>query len=209
MSDDKESKVSDSDVNEKHSAYGKGFAMRMTILVAVLALVAIGLYYDRVVLPKKNKVIIEKAYAMMVKPDDGTGISKQEMQDEIGFAPSSDTTYEQYEVEKYTFPRALPFMPGDFLNVVYENGSLVQIFQNKEFSLEEMKPKVTVRRPDPETYQGGQRNIGVAGGGPPPADDDDDDDDDEEDDDEEEEDDEEGDGEDDSEDESSDEDGDG
>jgi hypothetical protein len=154
------------DMTDEHgSKYGKGFAFRMTILVGLLALVGAGLFYDRYILPSMAKATIEEAYKLMTAPDeDGHGISKDLVQKTIGFAPESITKQDQYDIETYSFKRALPFMKGDYLNVIYENGALIQILQNQDYSPEKVESALTARGADPSTYTG---NKPVLGGVPP------------------------------------------
>jgi len=161
------------------SKQGKGFALRLVVLVGILA-VAVGVfYYDRFVLPEKNKVAIEAAYQLMVADDtEGDGISKSEVAAAIGFAPQSETSQDDYVIEKYEFKRALPFLQGEYLNVIYQNGSLVKIIQNKEFDPKDVDNSMGIRPPDPAKYKGQNVEIGVAGGGGDEADEDEDKDDD-------------------------------
>ena len=152
-------------IDVKKSPNGKGFALRMTILIGLLALAVGGFYYDRFVLPKKAEATINEAYGLMTKPLDGSGITKQVVQETIGFAPQATSNQDGYEIETYSFSRVLPFLKGDFLNVIYENGTLVQILQNQDYDPEKVKMKMGIRPPDPKTFKGGQRRIGVGGGG--------------------------------------------
>ena len=179
---------------KEESKYGKGFAMRFTILIALLGLVGAGLYYDRVVLPGVSQKTIDKAMALIDQPDrDGHGITQEEVHKAIGMQPSETFEAEDgYLVETYRFRRFLPIAKGNYINVVYQNGALRHVIQDKEFSKEEVEKnqvKLGYRSADPEKFKG----MPVQLGGVPAAstNDDDDDEDDEDEDDEDDEDDEE------------------
>ena len=166
MTEENEPKPEPKPNYEEDSKYGKGFAFRMTILLGLLALVAAGLFYDRVVLPKMAKATIDEAYKLMVAPDkDGHGITKDQVQKTIGFAPEAKTTIDGYDIETYSFKRALPFMKGDYLNVIYENGALIQILQNKEYSPDAVKSSLGFRSAAGEDYTGNKVQLG----GVPPS----------------------------------------
>ncbi len=147
---------------ENGGKYGKGFALRMTVLIGLLALVSGGLFYDRVILPKKAKSTIAEAYKLMTAPDeDGHGITKDQVQKTIGFEPESVTNIDNYDIEKYSFKRALPFMKGDYLNVIYENDALVQILQNQDYSPDKVQHSLGFRSAaDPDTYTGNEVKLG-------------------------------------------------
>ena len=144
------------------SKYGKGFAFRMTILLGLLALVAAGFYYDRFVLSPQTEKTINSAYSLMTKEGE---VSKKEVAEKIGFAASSTDTQDGYEIETYEFKRVLPFIKGQYLSVIYENGLLINILQNKPYALDAAKEKIEFTGPG-EGYTGNYP--AVAGGGPPP-----------------------------------------
>ncbi len=161
------------------SKHGKGFALRLVVLLGILAVAAGVYYYDRFVLPEKNKALIEAAYQLMIAPDEeGDGITKEEVAKAIGFAPQSAVNQDGYDIEKYEFQRALPFLQGEYLNVIYQNGSLVKIIQNKEFDPKDVDNSMGIRPQDPAKFKGQNVEIGVAGGGGDEADEDEDKDDD-------------------------------
>ncbi len=147
---------------ENGGKYGKGFALRMTVLIGLLALVSGGLFYDRVILPKKAKSTIAEAYKLMTAPDeDGHGITKDQVQKTIGFEPESVTNIDNFDIERYSFKRALWFMKGDYLNVIYEDDALVQILQNQDYSPDKVKHSLGFRSAaDPETYTGNEVQLG-------------------------------------------------
>lgn len=139
--------------NSEKSKYGAAFAARMLILVALLGLVGAGLYYDRVVLPPKTAKTINDAFGLMQKPDtSGQGISNKEVQETIGFPPIEEYEQDGFSIQKYEFKRALPFVKGNYLNVVYEHGALVNILQDKPYTLDAVRPDIgsMVKRPGPE-----------------------------------------------------------
>ena len=120
------------------SAYGKGFAIRMIVLLVLLGLVAAGFYYDRQ-LQANAKSMINDLYSMST----GAAVSKEEVKEKIGFAPSETKTVDKFEVERYTFGRVLPFTKGEYVEVAYRNGYLDQVADNKEFkplNVEDLKP---------------------------------------------------------------------
>lgn len=152
--------------------YGKGFAFRMTILLGLLVLVGAGFYYDRFVLAPQTERKINDAFSLMTK--DGE-VSKKEVAEKLGFAASNVENRDGYEIETYEFKRALPLIKGDYLSVIYENDSLVNILHNKPYALEAVKEKIEITGPGPG-YKGNHPNV-AGGGGPPPnsqADDDED-----------------------------------
>lgn len=146
------------DTNDKDgvaakSKYGAAFAARLFILISLLALVGAGLYYDRVVLPPQTQKAINDAYALMQSPDDtGSGISNKEVQEAIGFPPSNEAEKDGFAIQTYEFKRALPFAKGNYLTVVYEHGSLVNILQDKPYSLDAVRPDIAsmIKKPGPE-----------------------------------------------------------
>ena len=160
------------------SKHGKGFALRLVVLLGILAVAAGLFYYDRFILPKKNKTAIEAAYQLMVADDkEGDGITKAEVVEAIGFVAQSEKNQDDYVIEKYEFKRALPFLQGDYLNVIYQNGSLVKILQNKEFDPKDDGNSMGIRPQDPATYKGQDVQINLSGGGGDEDDEDDEDDD--------------------------------
>jgi hypothetical protein len=144
--------------------YGKGFAFRMTILLGLLALVGAGFYYDRFVLAPQTQAKINDAFTLMTK--DGE-VSKKEVAEKIGFAPSKVEKQDDYEIETYQFSRALPLIKGDYLSVIYENDSLVNILHNKPYDADAVKNEVKFTPPKGE-YKGNYPNV-AGGGGPPPG----------------------------------------
>ena len=144
--------------------YGKGFAFRMTILLGLLALVGAGFYYDRYVLAPQTQEKINSAFSLMTKEGE---VSKKEVAENIGFAAASVDQQDGYEIETYQFKRALPLIKGDFLSVIYENDSLVNILHNKPYQLDAVKNKIEFSGPGDE-YTGNYPNV-AGGGGPPPG----------------------------------------
>ena len=154
--------------------YGKGFAFRMTILVGLLVLVAAGLYYDRAILAPQTQKTIDAAFDLKNQKDPGVPISKKEVAETIGFAAATTEEKDGYEIETYQFSRALPFIKGDYVNAIYENGSLVNLLHNKPFSEDAVKHKIEFEAP--ENYTGNYPAMGgVPGGGDPGGGGDDDD----------------------------------
>lgn len=144
--------------------YGKGFAFRMTILLGLLALVGAGFYYDRFVLAPQTQEKINSAFSLMTKEGE---ISKKEVAENIGFAAASVDQQDGYEIETYQFKRALPLIKGDFLSVIYENDSLVNMLHNKPYEPNAVKDKIEFSGPG-DDYTGNYPNV-AGGGGPPPG----------------------------------------
>lgn len=144
--------------------YGKGFAFRMTILLGLLALVGAGFYYDRYVLAPQTQETINSAFTLMTKEGE---ISKKEVAEKIGFAAASVDEQDGYEIETYQFKRALPLIKGDFLSVIYENDSLVNMLHNKPYDPNAVKDKIEFSGPG-DDYTGNYPNV-AGGGGPPPG----------------------------------------
>ena len=145
-----------------------GFPFRMGILLVILALVAGGFCYDRFYLiPQATKTIKETIALTRVDTDDGHGLPKDRIQETVGFAPTQTRTVGEYEVETYRFPRLFPFMKGEYMEIVYEAGELVEIFPNQDFASEKMDSglKVTPSGRDAPIHP-------AAGGGAPSAGDD-------------------------------------
>lgn len=145
----------------------------MAVLLGLLALVAAGFYYEKFVLAESNKEIVDNAFKLLTMPEDegGGNIDKAQVQETIGFAPSSteefpisDGTDFVYEVETYHLPSINPFSGKDYLTVVYDDDRLSNILHRKEFSKETMSggAEVTLGA-DPEDWT--PRMIGAAGGG--------------------------------------------
>ncbi len=159
---------------------GSGFAIRMTILLILLAIVAFGFYYDRFVLVPQSEQTVEKAYGLLNKTtDDGGSIPKDMVQKELGFPPSETRMEGEYEVETYKFRRFLPFAPARYIEVVYVEGGLLQIVDSEPFDVSMAKDEGEIKFLPPD--QRPETQLSVGGGGPPQgqADDDDDGDDDE------------------------------
>ena len=144
------------------SLYGKGFILRISALLFLLVLVVSGLVYDRVILHNINAKKIKDAYGLMVAADeDGHGITKETVRKTIGFEPESVTIEDgKYEVEKYTFPRALSFVNGEYLNVIYEDGTLIQMLQNQPYSADKVKIQMGVRSADKDKFTGMKVQLG-------------------------------------------------
>lgn len=154
---------------------GSGFAIRMTILLILLAVVAFGFYYDRFVLVPQSEQTVEKAYGLLNKTtDDGGSIPKDMVQKELGFPPSETRMEGDYEVETYKFRRFLPFAPARYIEVVYVEGGLVQIVDSEPFDVSKVKEEGQISFVPPD--QRPETQLSVGGGGPPQGQADDDDD---------------------------------
>ncbi len=122
-------------MSDSGSAYGKGFAMRMVVLILLLGLVTFGLYYDRMVLPQQANQTIDEVLKLVDKEtDDGKGLPKDVVQETFGFEPTETREEGLYEIETYRFGRALPFLQGgQFVEVAYIDGALYQVNPNEKF----------------------------------------------------------------------------
>lgn len=132
-------------MSDKKSPYGAGFMLRMGILLLLLGLVAGGFYYDtNVLIPNAAKTINETMNLITEETDDGRGLPKDKIQQTVGFAPTQTRTSGEYEIETYKFARAIPFAKGEYIEVVYQDGALVKIFPNEDFSPEKMKSDLKI-----------------------------------------------------------------
>ncbi len=121
-----------------HSPYGKGFAIRMIVLLGLLALALGGYFYDRqVMIPTAEKKIDEVEQLINEPTDDGQGIPPSLVEETIGgWASKTSFNYTQkvsdeklipkeYEVHQYTFKRVLPFLKGQTLDLAFMDKALV------------------------------------------------------------------------------------
>ena len=143
------------------SATGQGFAMRMVVLVVLLGLVAGGFFYDQQ-LQSSAAEKIEGLMNTLLADKGGKRLSPGDVQKEFGFAPSSTTDVEGYQVQKYEFNRLLPFAQGQYMTVVYEKDQLHTAMANKGFDpnqksdlMEGVKMTPESEREKPDAQVGG------------------------------------------------------
>lgn len=109
-------------MSESKSAYGRGFAIRLTLLLALLAGVAGLFYYEKNIGADKHSKKLDALFDFLNKNSEGTSreLTREQVQQHVGFAPSLSEPRGKYEVDRYSF-RTLPFLPGQHVYVVFEN----------------------------------------------------------------------------------------
>ena len=160
------------------SKYGGGFAARMIFLLIVLGLVVACFFYDKQMIADADQKVGEAFNLLTVETDDGGGIPKDLVKEKLGQEPSDQSSQDGYDVETYTFNRALPvLMKQRFITVVYQGGGLVQIFDSKPFDIALMKDTYV---PKPEKIDPSRLPSSALSGPAPPSGGDDDKEDDKE-----------------------------
>ena len=145
---------------------GGGSKIRLAILVIILVLVAVGFYYDRFVLQPQATDNIKTAMELMnQESDDGHGVPKSKVKETIGFEPQESFPKDNFEVEVYRYGRVLPVMQGQYLTVVYENGSLTEMIPNGEFDPNNRNVSDGIYVPPEEGRQLPAASLGGGGGG--------------------------------------------
>ena len=153
------------------SKYGGGFAARMIFLLIVLGLVLACFFYDKQMIAEADKKVGEAFNLLTVETDDGGGIPKDLVKEKLAQEPSDESSDGGYDVETYTFSRALPFLQKRFITVVYQGGGLVQIFDSKPFDVALMKDTYV---PKPEKIDPSRLPSSALSGPAPPSGGDDD-----------------------------------
>ena len=160
------------------SKYGGGFLVRMVILLVVLGLVVV-LYFQDSKMTKEANAKLDQAMNLINKEtEDGGGIPKDMVSKELGIEPSKTENDGKYEIDTYTFGRAMPFAPKIYITAVFENGGLVQMIPNAPYDKEKVKDKFI---PKPEKIDPSRLPQAAVAGPPAPSNDDDDEKDDEKD----------------------------
>ena len=160
------------------SKYGGGFLVRMVILLVVLGLVVV-LYFQDSKMTKEANAKLDQAMNLINKEtEDGGGIPKDMVSKELGIEPSKTENDGKYEIDTYTFSRAMPFAPKIYITAVFENGGLVQMIPNAPYDKEKVKDKFI---PKPEKIDPSRLPQAAVAGPPAPSNDDDDEKDDEKD----------------------------
>ena len=139
--------------SEQHSSYGKGFMIRMAVLLGLLFLVGGMFVYEKfVMIPHANQVIEEVSKLTDADSNDGHGIPRDKVRELMGRDPfkvednKSKINMDRKEgeaekdativIETYKFPRILPFLKGgQFVTVVYRDLALSEVLPNQRFSM--------------------------------------------------------------------------
>ncbi len=119
--------VNNQQSNKKKANY------RQWILIAVLVFVGAAFLYDKyVLLPSATEKINEITNNITASL---SADNKQQVHDLIGMKPSEVVDYKGLEIERYKFPRGLPFYPKPILDIAYKDGAIS--FFSREHMTEE------------------------------------------------------------------------
>ena len=150
------------------SGQGAGAKIRLVVLLGILAVVAIGLYRDRVVIKNKIDTTLAKIDELAASEEANlSGVSKETIRETLNMEPIETFDDEEYgfHVEKYSFGRGLPFIPGNNLTVVYDNNSYIKYNLNKEYDGSTIQKTKGVYLPPEEE----RKPLQIGGGGSAPA----------------------------------------
>lgn len=164
--------------DQSHSNYGKGFMIRMGVLLGILLIVGGMFCYERfVMIPTANNAIAEAKALVKQKTSDGHGIPRDKIQEVMGREPSNSEDNKKklnmdrkegeperdatILIETYSFPRILPFLKGgQFVTVVYRDLALSEVLPNQRFSMVNNPDNANIVVPDEEDRQMPTSSVG-------------------------------------------------
>ncbi len=129
-----------------------GANIRLIVLVVILLIVGSGYLYDQYVLMPSVEERITKVtteVTMSLTPE-----NQKQVHDIVQMDPTEVTEYKGYEIEKYRFPRGLPFFEGRSLDIAYKGGAIAffTLEPMTEEYIDSKMPDVSIKEgPRPKT----------------------------------------------------------
>ena len=118
--------------------------LRVFILLGLLLVVGACFLYDKYVLLPSAEASFEQFVEKVA--DRMSPSNKEDTHEILGFGPFDSFEYKGLTVERYDFPRGLPFYPGAKLDVAFKDGALFCFRQDRitEQFLDERLPHAKV-----------------------------------------------------------------
>ncbi|MCH2181599.1 MAG: hypothetical protein MK108_06290 [Mariniblastus sp.] len=152
------------------SNYGGGFVIRLVILLVILGIVVVLYFQDGKMTAAANTKIEDAMNLINKETDDGGGIPKDMVSKELEMEPSTTVKDGDYEVDTYTFDRAIPFASKPYLTAVFKNGALVQMLPNTPYDKDKVEEKFI---PNPRKIDPSELPTAALSGPAPPSNNDD------------------------------------
>ena len=142
----------------------------LIILVPVLGLVFFLTFSrDTDLVAESHRKIDRAMNLLQVETDDGNGIGRDRVKQEIGQEPSDVSQDGPYMVETYTFDRLIPFASKPYLTVVYNDGRLQKMLENAPYKRAKYTENFV---PNPEKIDESRLPAAAVAGPPVPGNDD-------------------------------------